>query len=204
VGVLGCALFALGQAPVVTPDPSRSAAFTLLAHAGAEAEAVARTTEGPEVSDAEVSGALGSSARATAWLDEQGWVLPSDLPAGYEVTAVRVLGDGRGAVELDVEGPYGPVVVREQRGRLADVTAAAGHAGDDVLQGAGHDVEVLSSDPWHVAWQCGDVVVDVAADLPEDVLADVVAAFPGRGYDAGVLPRISRGWTTVTGALTRP
>ena len=53
----------------------------------------------------------------------------------------------------------------------------------------GHDVRVLSADPWHVAWQSGDTVVDVATDVDADALAELVAAFPGSaaGDDAGVL-----------------
>ncbi len=179
-GVLGLALFALGQTPLVTPDPSRSAALALLSHAGDDAASVA------------VGEAGTGTGSAAGWLAEHGWVAPTNLPEGYEITAVRVVGEEPDAVELDLDGPEGTVVVREQVGRLG-----AADAPDD-------DVEVLSRDPWHVAWQSGDVAVEVVGDVPDDVLADVVAAFPGRGYDAGVLPRISRGWTTVTGAIWRP
>ncbi|AEG43736.1 zf-HC2 domain-containing protein [Isoptericola variabilis] len=187
VGVLGLTLFALGQAPVVTPDASRTAALALLSHAG---------DDGSTAWVGEAAGAPGVSAAedAEAWLSEHGWVAPADLPEGYGIAAVRVVGDEPGAVELDLEGPEGTVVVREQVGRLPGASTAAEAA----------DVEVLSRDPWHVAWQAGDVTVDVVGDVPDDVLADVVAAFPGRGYDAGVLPRISRGWATVTGAIWRP
>ncbi len=180
VGVLGLALFVLGQAPPVTPDPSRSAALALLSHAGDDGAAVA-----PD----ETPAGVGS---ASEWLAEHGWVAPTSLPDGYEITAVRVVGDEPDAIELDLDGPEGTVVVREQVGRLSATDAP------------GDEVEVLSRDPWHVAWQSGDVAVEVVGDVPDDVLADVVAAFPGRGYDAGVLPRISRGWTTVTGAIWRP
>ena len=95
-------------------------------------------------------------------------------------------------------GPDGTVVGRQRAGQLADASAGRG------LDVPGHDVQVLSADPWHVAWQAGDVAVDVTADVPRDVLTEIVAAFPGGGYDAGVLPQLSRGWTTVTGALSRP
>jgi len=203
VGVLGCALFALGQAPVVTPDPSRSAALTLLAHMG-DGRDVLSAAAGPTAS-------RDGSAEAGAWLAEHGWVAPEALPRGYEITAMRLVGAGSDVVELDVEGPEGAIVVRQERGRLAGTAGTQDAAGTEDEAGGtaaagfdGRDVEVLSSEPWHVAWQAGDVVVDVAADVPEDVLADVVAAFPGDGYDAGVLPRISRGWATVTGVLSRP
>lgn len=206
VGVLGCALFALGQSPVVTPDPSRSAALTLLAHVGDGADVLSASGE---------TTTSGATEQAAAWLGDNGWVAPRALPRGYEITATRLSGGGE-VVEIDIEGPDGALVVRQEHGRLADLTQdsnadgaagmtdAAAAAGLDDLDADGRDVEILSSEPWHVAWQAGDVVVDVAADVRQDVLADVVAAFPGRGYDAGVLPRISRGWTTVTGVLSRP
>ncbi|MDO8151661.1 zf-HC2 domain-containing protein [Isoptericola sp. b408] len=174
-GVLGCALFVLGQAPVVTPDTSRVSALTTLA--GSDAAA------GEPVSEAGLGGT--------------GFATPSSLPPGYEVAAVRA---GATSCVIDLTGPDGPVVVRQQVGRLAEQTGAsvrAGEAGRD-------DVVVLSRDPWHVAWQAGDVVVEVTTDAPEDVLAEIVAAFPERDYDAGVLPQITRGWSTVTGALTLP
>ncbi|WP_278236800.1 zf-HC2 domain-containing protein [Isoptericola sp. AK164] len=174
-GVLGCALFVLGQAPVVTPDTSRVAALTTLAGAGG--------TSGDTVTE--------------AGLGRAGFVAPSSLPPGYEVVAVRT---GPTSCEIDLTGPDGPVVVRQQQGRLA---AGTGSTARTEVAGRG-DVVVLSQDPWHVAWQAGDVVVEVTTDAPDDVLSEVVAAFPERDYDGGVLPQITRGWSTVTGALTLP
>ncbi|GAA1712429.1 hypothetical protein GCM10009809_05730 [Isoptericola hypogeus] len=215
VGLLGVVLLTLGQGPVFTPDSSRSAALSLLAGASDVAAlpgvGVSGVTDGDR------------TAAALAWLEDHGWATPSGLPPGYEVTALRLveesgaaassdvpaasvaLADGGASsadatrvVELDLTGPDGAVVVRQRQGRLAEPATATG------LPVPGHDVQVLSGDPWHVAWQAGDVAVEVTADVPEDVLTDVVAAFPGGGYDAGVLPQLSRGWTTVTGALSRP
>lgn len=172
-GVLGCTLFVLGQAPVVAPESSRAAALTTLAGA---------------------AGTAGVQAVGTD-LAASGLVTPGALPDGYTLAAVHVDGD---VAEIDLTGPDGVVVVREQPGRLAqDVT-------DRLVVADDRDVVVLSRDPWHVAWQDGDVVVEVTTDAPEDVLAGVVAAFPGHDYDAGVLPRLSRGWSTVTGAFTLP
>ncbi|MFC8597864.1 zf-HC2 domain-containing protein [Isoptericola sp. NPDC057191] len=203
VGVLGVALFVLGQAPVVSPDPSRAAALTLLA--GAEADG-----------DADAAAAAASTTDALGWLHEHGWAAPDALPAGYAVDALRTDGctatDGSatGSVELDLSGPDGNAVVCLRQGQLADLETSAGSgtgfAGPTgALAVGGHDLRVLSSDPWHVAWQSGDTAVDVASDLPADALAELVAAFPGsaEGDDAGVLREISRGWTTMTGALWR-
>jgi anti-sigma factor RsiW len=172
-GVIGCTLFALGQAPVVSPEASRAAALTTLS-------GVATT---------------GSTPASVGDLSASGLVAPGALPDGYLLSAVQVDGD---VAQIDLTGPDGSVVVREQPGRLAE------DATDRLSVGDAREVVVLSRDPWHVAWQDGDVVVEVTTDAPEDVLVEVVAAFPGHDYDAGVLPRLSRGWSTVTGAFTLP
>jgi hypothetical protein len=172
-GVLGCALFVLGQAPVVAPETSRAAALSMLAGTDEVSASVSTDTAPDE------------------------YVAPGALPDGYELTSVRTDGE---VVEIDLTGPEGTVVVRERPGQLGD---AAG--GASTLDVPGRDgVHVLVRDPWHVAWQAGDMVVEATTDAPQDVLVDVVSAFPDDDYDAGVLPRITRGWSTVTGALTRP
>jgi hypothetical protein len=172
-GVLGCALFVLGQAPVVAPEASRAAALSMLA------------------------GTDEVSSSASAAVSKDAYVAPGALPEGYELAAVRTDGE---VVEIDLTGPDGTVVVRERPGLLDDVAAGA-----STLDVPGRDgVHVLVRDPWHVAWQSGDTVVEATTDAPQDVLVAVVSAFPDDDYDAGVLPRITRGWSTVTGALTRP
>ncbi|MCK9792232.1 zf-HC2 domain-containing protein [Isoptericola sp. 4D.3] len=205
VGVLGVALFVLGQAPVVTPDPSRVAALTLLA--------------GAEPGTTDPSSARETTAESLAWLAEHGWAAPRELPDGYAITALRTEGcrgaDGSDggpgtSVELDLAGPDGPAVACLRQGRLAELSASAAggddpaEAGTSGLAVRGYDVRVLSSDPWHVAWQSGDTAFDVAADIPAEALAELVAAFPGSGEgdDEGVLQELSRGWTTMTGAMT--
>ncbi|WP_176168809.1 zf-HC2 domain-containing protein [Krasilnikoviella flava] len=200
VGVLGVALFVLGQAPVVSPDPSRVAALALLADA--------------EPGAPDVAAGRAATDDALAWLADHGWSVPAALPDGYAVTALRTDGcddaDGADAagVELDLSGPDGTAVACLRQGRLADLETAVaeparGSSGGFVV--GDHDVRVLSADPWHVAWQSGDTVVDVATDVEPEALAELVAAFPGSaaGDDAGVLHVISRGWTTMTGALWR-
>ena len=193
VGVLGVALFVLGQAPVVSPDPSRVAALTLLADA--------------EPGGHDAAAGRAATADALAWLTDHGWSAPAALPDGYAVTALRTDGCAgthgpRGAVELDIAGPDGSAVACLRQGRLADLgTAVAGpEDGAPAAFAAGdHDVRVLASDPWHVAWQSGDTVVDVATDVDEETLAALVAAFPGaaEGGDVGVLRDISRGWSAL-------
>ncbi|WP_125774218.1 anti-sigma factor family protein [Antribacter gilvus] len=192
LGVLGMALFALGDAPVVDPDLSVQASMTLLGrvgpHENAAGEDVLAGLGTPAATDP-TSGALG-------WIEQNGWVAPESLPHGFEVTALRLVGAEGQVLEIDLAGPQGEAVVREQVGRLAE--------GAEAYDVAGRDAVLLTTEPAHVAWQSEDLVVDVVAHVPDHVLEDLVAAFPGHGYDAGVLPRIARGWTTVTGAIASP
>ncbi|MBL0884992.1 anti-sigma factor family protein [Myceligenerans indicum] len=186
VGVLGLVLFGLGQGPQVTPGVSAADAMTMLARTGPDERAA-----GEDVLDGLAPvGAVPEQRSAVAldWIDSEGWAAPSALPDGLEVTAVRLVGDEGQVVEIDLAGEDGHAVVRERVGRLA---------------GEG-SVQVLARTPAHLAWQSDDVVVDVVADLPEDMLAELVASFPAHDYDAGVLSRIARGWNTATGAISSP
>ena len=152
-------------------------------------------TDGPDGGSGGGTVADGS-ASALAALAAQGWTCPTPLPEGFRVTDVR--DDARrGVLEIDLEAPGGEAVVREQTG-LLDTSALAGGETWDV---DGRRVHVLSEAPWHVVWQSGDTVIDVVADTEQETVAALVAAFPARDYDAGVPARISRGWTTMTGAL---
>lgn len=182
---------------------ARAAAGAGLADVAASGRLV-RGGDGGDGGDAGAAGAAPAGEvldqAVLAWVSEHGWVPPRGLPEAVDVTAVRLLGPRGQVLELDLTGPQGHVVVRQQAGRLpAGSTAPAVELGL-----ADRRVQLLSTEPWHVAWQAGDVVVDVAADVPHEVMTQVVAAFPADGYDAGVLPRIARGWSTVTGALPEP
>jgi hypothetical protein len=130
---------------------------------------------------------------ALDWAADNGWAAPTELPDGYTVSAMRLVGDQGQTLEIDLVGPSGHAVVRERPGQLAQ----------DGTVGAG-GVQVLASEPAHVAWQSEDMVVDVVADAPDEVLTQLVASFGEHGYDAGVLPRIARGWNTVTGVIESP
>lgn len=183
VGVLGLVLFVIGQGPQVTPGVSAADAMTMLARTGPDERAA-----GTDVLAGIAPAGIGEqrSAAAIDWIAGEGWAVPSDLPEGLEVTAVRLVGDEGQMLEIDLSGAAGHAVVREQAGRLA---------GDE-------EVQVLARTPAHLAWQSEDVVVDVVADLPDDMLAELVASFPAHDYDAGVLSRIARGWSTATGAIS--
>ncbi|GLY56593.1 MAG: zf-HC2 domain-containing protein [Cellulosimicrobium funkei] len=199
VGVAAVGLFALGESPLVTPDLHRSDPLTVLAQAAPRATGAlvvgGARTDGPDGGSGGGTVADGS-ASALAALAAQGWTCPTPLPEGFRVTDVR--DDARrGVLEIDLEAPGGEAVVREQTG-LLDTSALAGGETWDV---DGRRVHVLSEAPWHVVWQSGDTVIDVVADTEQETVAALVAAFPARDYDAGVPARISRGWTTMTGAL---
>ncbi|WP_264031916.1 zf-HC2 domain-containing protein [Cellulosimicrobium sp. SH8] len=198
VGVAAVGLFALGESPVVTPDLHRSDPLSVLAQAAPRATG-ALVVGGVRTADqAEADGTApgGDGAAALAALDAQGWTCPTALPEGFSVVDVRD-DAARGVVEIDLEAPGGEAVVREQSGLLD--TAALG--GGETWDVGGRQVHVLSVAPWHVVWQSGDTVIDVVADTEQETVAALVAAFPARDYDAGVPARISRGWTTMTGAL---
>lgn len=172
--VLACAgvavgwLFAVGEEDAVRPARHPAQALTLLA----TAEALAG--QRPSV-DLEVAPAA------------------DEIPAGYQVVAVH---QGAHGVELDLDGPYGAVVVTREPGRL-DPDAVAGVP---VVQAGGHDVHVLSQAPWHVVWQSGDTVVSVVAVGQSPAVDAVATAYPEVPFDDSLDAQISRGWAVVAGA----
>ncbi|MGW6131848.1 zf-HC2 domain-containing protein [Cellulomonas sp. NPDC055163] len=190
VGAVAAMLFALGDRPPVVPSSHPAQALSLLGEAtpGTQRFAGAALTRGTPA-------AAPSTVDQLERLRESGWTCPVELPSGWDVTAVRL--DARDTVEIDLSGPGGTVVVTEQHGRL-DVAA---------LEGATHrtlgdrTVYVLSTHPWHAAWQSGDTVVEVVSSSTSRDVESVVAEFPGEGFDDGVPARITRGWDTVTEAL---
>jgi hypothetical protein len=129
----------------------------------------------------------------------QGWTCPTEVPAGWSVTSVRER-DGGSTLEVDLSGPSGDVVVTEQHGRLdAGALTAA-----DRLDLAGHTVYVLSTAPWHAAWQSGDTVVEIVSAGSGPEVATVVAQFPDGDFDTGLPARLTRGWDTLTAAVHLP
>lgn len=125
-----------------------------------------------------------------------GWTVPA-LPDGWSVTAARSRSTG---VEVDLAGPTSSAVVSERPGRL-DVAALAGRPTQQV---GSHLVYVLSSEPWHVAWQADATVVEVVAPAAGTDVENLVAALPAAPYDGGVSARIGRGWSVVARALGTP
>ncbi|WP_265520901.1 anti-sigma factor family protein [Oerskovia flava] len=206
-GLAVVALFTLGDSPVVTPSRHLAEPLTLLAQAGPDERAAGQTvvveltanplgTSGP----GDPAGGNDVEQAALAWMTEQGWERPARIPDGFAVSALRLAGAQGEVLELDLVGPQGSIVLRQQEGRLDDVAL-----GDlRKLDVDGRTVHVVTDEPWHVVWQSGDTVIDVVADTDHVVVTDLVAAFPARDYDAGVPARVVRGWSTMTGALGTP
>jgi len=186
VGAIAAMLFVLGDRPAVAPVGHPGEDLDLLGSASAAAPVVAAAAEG--------GGAQGGQD-VVASLRARGWAFPDTLPAGWAVTGTRWHADDR-ALEIDLAGPQGRAVVTEQAGRL-DATRLRG--AERVTIGE-HQAYVLSYAPWHVVWQSDSTVVQVVAG--GDVSA-IVEAFPAKAYDGGVPARLSRGWSTVAGALDR-
>lgn len=219
-GAAVMALFVLGQEPQVAPVAHPAHALTLLGRAGTAQSDVAAS--GAPLDSAVPGGtgtAAGGSATAAlglaprtpatqvpatvtgpdeviAWLENRDWAAPSALPDGYQLTGVRTDVDGSAALELDLVGPDGLVVITEQHGRL-DPQAVGGAP---VVELGGREVHVLSRAPWHGVWQVGDTVVSVVAEEPSASVEELVGAYPTEQYDAGVAARIARGWHVLTGA----
>jgi hypothetical protein len=190
LGMVAVGLFLLGDRPPVAPATESSEALSLLGDAGAAAVPVSSGAE---------PAAGASTEQYLEWMRAEGWTCPAEVPADWAVTSVR-LRDGGTTLEVDLSGPSGDVVVTEQHGRLdaAALTAA------DRLDVDGRTVYLISSAPWHAAWQSGDTVIEiVSADAGPDV-ATVVAQFPDGEFDSGLPARLTRGWDTFTAAMHLP
>ncbi len=211
LGEVAAALFVLGEQPSVVPSTQPSLALSRLGEAATgRAAATATTPVGTDGPDG-AAGAAGTNAAGTygaqgsgsstlednlAWIRAEGWTCPSTLPDGWSITSVRLL-DSSAVLEVDLAGPVGELVVTEQRGRL-DTEALDGIAHRTV---GGRTVYVLSTLPWHVAWQSGDTVVEVVSASGSSAAESVVAEFPADGFDAGVPARITRGWDALAAAV---
>ncbi|WP_282946852.1 zf-HC2 domain-containing protein [Cellulomonas endometrii] len=190
LGMVAVGLFLLGDRPPVAPATESSEALSLLGDAGASAVPVSVGAE---------PAAGASTEEYLDWMRAEGWTCPAEVPDDWSVTSVR-LRDGGATLEVDLSGPSGDVVVTEQHGRLdaAALTAA------DRLDVDGRTVYLLSSAPWHAAWQSGDTVIEiVSADAGPDV-ATVVSQFPDGEFDSGLPARLTRGWDTFTAAMHLP
>lgn len=178
VAVAGCCVLGLselGRPPLVSPDAAQASALGTLSLAPVRGVVgIAATTGSDDVLEA---------------LSRDGWALPSALPDGVTVVHHAVRGD---LLEVDLDTPSGPIVVIERRGTLADRLAQ--HPALDV---AGRTVYVLTTEPWHVVTQVGDVVVEMYAPGDGERARDVLASLE-EDARPGIVSRVSRGWSVLT------
>lgn len=214
--LVAAVLFVLGGATTIAPTRHPAHALTVLARAGAQVGAATPATAVQQAlwttsaaSATADDGVAGPSADATAadptvtvdaWLDAHPWASPVAIPDGYRVVGVRVDPDGVDALEVDLAGSHGLVVVTLTHG-LLDPNALAGA---EQVAVAGRDVSLLSSAPWHAVWQCGDSVVSVVAEVPSEAADAVVGSYPAQAYDDGAPARVVRGWQVLAGVLNSP
>jgi len=187
LGLVAVALFLLGDRPPVVPAAESSAALALLGDSAVAAI--------PVVSNGEPA-AGASTEEYLTWMRARGWTCPARVPEGWAVTSVLLLDEGA-SLALDLTGPEGDLVVTEQQGRLdlGALTAA------DRLDLDGRTVYLLSTAPWHVAWQSGEMVVEVVSADAVPGATTVVGQFPDGDYDTGLPARLTRGWDTLTAAV---
>ncbi|WP_182113331.1 MULTISPECIES: anti-sigma factor [unclassified Actinotalea] len=216
VGIAAVALVALGVQPLVAPPAHPAHALTLLGRASASAPAPDLASgggESPAVGGSDGGSAAGAAAVVSwsgatddatvptgadavlAWMQDEGWTVPSQFPDGYDVCAVRVGVDGTDALEVDLAGPEGTIVLTEQHGRLD----RAAVAGTPLVAVGDREVHLLSDAPWHVVWQSGGTVVSVVAQDHSPAVDQLVTAYPDRAYDDRVAARLARGWDVVAG-----
>jgi hypothetical protein len=193
LGVVAAALFVLGDRPEVAPAAASAQALATLGSASTAAVPVISTAAAADPADGS------ASEDYLSWMRAQGWACPSEVPAGWSVSSVR-LRDGGSTLEVALSGPVGDLVVTEQQGRLdtGALTAA------ERVTIADRTVYLLSSTPWHVAWQSGDTVVEVVSSDGSADAETVVAQFPEHGFDSGLSARLTRGWDTLTAAVHLP
>lgn len=198
LGIVLAGLALLGEPPTVVPTARPVEALAWLANAREPGDPASVVPGLAQISSTS-SYAPPTTDIALDRVRGAGWARPQQVPDGYEVTAVRPAGSHGALLEVDLVGLAGRIVLTEQRGRL-DVGALAA-VGQEV---GGRTVYVLTGQPWHAVWQCGDTVVSVFAQDPTRATTDLVVGFPAAGYDDALPARLARGWHTLTGALERP
>lgn len=191
-------LFVLGGEPMASPDQHPARALGLLSRA-ADAVGAQQLTFTVVVDDS-----VDPSARlvaATALLTDPAyaWAEPVPIPEGYRIAAVRTQDRPAPAVEVDLVGPHGLLVVTQTLARL-DERAVGGVA----TQIGDRTVLVLSRSPWQAVWQSGDVMVDIVAEVPSGAVSDLVSAASVHAYDDGAQARLVRGWQTLVASWRSP
>lgn len=136
-------------------------------------------------------------------LRAEGWNCADRLPDSLKLYDAHR--DSEGSVQLSYSDGLFAVSVFEQRGRL-DPAALVGYTATTTTDGA--PVYIRYGMPSYAVWSSDGIVYTLVGDIPYDVMARVVAAFPHDLPDPiGVIDRIGTGlakmtkWLTPTGTL---
>lgn len=139
-------------------------------------------------------------------LRAEGWTCADSLPAALRLYDVH-RDTATGALQFSYSDGLFAVSVFEQRGAL-DPAAVAGYTATSSPSGA--QVFVRHGMPSYAVWSSGGIVYTLVGDLPSDVLAQVVAAFPHEPpREVTAVQRMGTGlarmaqWLTPMGALSR-
>jgi len=158
------------------------------------------------VSEDLVAIAASSDGRSTAVMDAESmdsapmtdWVRPDWQASGLIPVEAKIKRHGGAEILVAsmLVGPQ-PVVIIEQRGRLAAVVVENA----PIITVNGVDVYVVSSAPIQVLWQSGSVVIAATCSCALDTLATAIAAFP-QADDPSAIDQIGAGFGVFGDALT--
>lgn len=134
-------------------------------------------------------------ADAVAAQTRAGFRAPYLLPTGHHMVDARLLTTGSGEVlHLTYCDGLTTLSMFEQRGRI----------GHDRLRGwqdadmSGHVVLRARGMPERIAWSARGVVFTLVGDAPDDVLTDVVRAWPRADHPGGgLMQRLHRGFARI-------
>ncbi|HEU4948164.1 MAG TPA: sigma-E factor regulatory protein RseB domain-containing protein [Kribbella sp.] len=139
-------------------------------------------------------------------LRSRGWNCMNELPASLKLYDVRTDAAG-GSLQFSYSDGLFAVSLFEQRGGL-DPAAVAGYTVSNTPEGA--QVYIRQGMPSYAVWSSGGIVYTLIGDIPYDVLATVVAAFPHEPpRRVTAIERVGTGlakmamWITPVGALSR-
>lgn len=177
--------------------PVRLAAFTSLSFGPVELPTLGTGWVRSEVSPTRAA----VTRRGADILHEVGWVVPDELPGGFERVDVSALGDGDGSTLrlLYSDGLYS-MSLYEQTGRL-DTAALLAKGAEPTRLGSGLVYRWPGSEPAPYVWTGGGYTFTVVSDAPPDVLASALVGLPNDG-GGGLLTRIRRGFTRMLDWLT--
>lgn len=171
-------------------EPVRLAAFTQLELA---------PTDLPAVDDGLrefAADRLEVGAASVGILRDTGWVVPEELPGGFELTDAAAIGEGeRSTLHLTYSDGLYDVSIYQQHGRL-DGDALADSGARRMRIGPARVWRWPGAQPVTVVWGGHDMTFTAVTDAPPDALGTVLAALPHE-EPPSVLTRLRRGLARV-------